>query len=214
MVDAYLRQSPLDHLHLDARAAANAAGEVALEAGVTLSEHRHCGQLTLRGDSSKQAFRTAVKKALNVDLPIDFGTAAGSAKSVQLLCQGPDEWLVVTPSGGGDKALKSLATATRTQHAAVVDVSESRTVIRVSGPRAGDVLAKGCAVDLHPRAFGPGRLAETLLASAHVIIHQVAADDDGDGAAFDVYVHRSFAEYLWTWLEDAGGEYGVRVEAE
>jgi sarcosine oxidase gamma subunit len=28
---------------------------------------------------------------------------------------------------------------------------------------------------------------------------------------FDIYVARSFAEYLWAWLEDAGGEYGVAV---
>ncbi len=34
-----------------------------------------------------------------------------------------------------------------------------------------------------------------------------------EGPIFDIYVVRSFAEYLWAWLEDAGREYGVRVVA-
>ena len=31
------------------------------------------------------------------------------------------------------------------------------------------------------------------------------------GPTFDVYVARSFAHYLFAWLEDAGREYGVQV---
>ena len=34
-----------------------------------------------------------------------------------------------------------------------------------------------------------------------------------EGPVFEVYVLRSFAEYLWAWLEDAGREYGVSVIA-
>ena len=66
-------------------------------------------------------------------------------------------------------------------------------------------------LDLHPRAFPPGRCAGTLLAKAAVLIH-LLDDDPGRGPSFDVYVARSFAHYLWTWLEDAGREYGVAVE--
>ena len=37
-------------------------------------------------------------------------------------------------------------------------------------------------------------------------------DDDAQrGPTFDLYVARSFAHYLWAWLEDAGREYGVQV---
>lgn len=28
---------------------------------------------------------------------------------------------------------------------------------------------------------------------------------------FEIYVRSSFAEYLWRWIEDAAGEYGVAV---
>ena len=46
---------------------------------------------------------------------------------------------------------------------------------------------------------------EDTIARADVILHQTGAD------AYDIHVRRSFAEYLWTWLEDAGLEYGVAV---
>ena len=32
------------------------------------------------------------------------------------------------------------------------------------------------------------------------------------GNEFEIYVRRSFTEYLWTWLEDASLEFGVRIE--
>ena len=39
------------------------------------------------------------------------------------------------------------------------DQSDSRLVLRLSGPRVRDVLAKGVPVDLHPKAFKPGDVA-------------------------------------------------------
>ncbi len=53
----------------------------------------------------------------------------------------------------------------------------------------------------------------------HLVADESAADGsaaDGsvaEGPTFEVYVLRSFAEYLWAWLEDAGREYGVSVIA-
>jgi sarcosine oxidase subunit gamma len=57
-------------------------------------------------------------------------------------------------------------------------------------------------VDLHPRVFGPGRCAQTLLAKAQVIIHQV-----NDAPTFHLYVRTSFAWYVAEWLLDAMTEY-------
>ncbi|MEE9184627.1 MAG: sarcosine oxidase subunit gamma family protein [Acidimicrobiia bacterium] len=38
-----------------------------------------------------------------------------------------------------------------------------------------------------------------------------ADEGSAQGPAFDLYVPRSFADYLWAWLEDAGTEYGVAL---
>ena len=61
---------------------------------------------------------------------------------------------------------------------AVVDVSANRTALSIAGPGARELLEHGCAIDLHPRVFGPGRAAQTNLARANVI---VLALDDGAG---------------------------------
>src|SRR5207302_506874 len=71
------------------------------------------------------------------------------------------------------------------------------------GALARETLMKGCSLDLHPRSFTPGQCAQTMLARAQIILHQI------DGApSYDLYPRRSFAEYLWLWLCDAMAEYG------
>ena len=90
----------------------------------------------------------------------------------------------------------------------MVDVSDARAVIRLSGPAARAVLAKGCSLDFHPRVFVPGQCGQSLLARAGVLVHQVTIDP-----VYEIYVARSFAHYLWTWLEDAAAEYSLAIGA-
>ena len=80
-------------------------------------------------------------------------------------------------------------------------MGDGLVVVRLHGLGARELLARGCTLDLHPRAFPPWRCAQTLCAKADVIIQAVDAGDDE--AAFDLIVRRSFADYLWRWLADA-----------
>ena len=119
-----------------------------------------------------------------------------------LVWLGPDEWLL-TSTGISPEALEEeLRTELRPAGGTAVDVSAQRIVLRISGPRARDMLAKGCSIDLHPRVFGPGSSAQTTLGQAGVVL---LALDDG----FAVLVRSSFAGYLATWLLDASLEYTV-----
>ena len=70
-----------------------------------------------------------------------------------------------------------------------VDVSAQRIILRLRGPRVRDVLAKGCAIDLHPRVFGRGCSAQTTLGRAGVVL--LALCDAGDD--YLVFVRSSFA---------------------
>lgn len=90
----------------------------------------------------------------------------------------------------------------------VVDVSAQHTVIELAGSRAREVLAKGCSLDLHPRAFGPGRCAQTLLGRAGVIV----LPREGEVPTYWVFVRATFADYLAEWLLDARGEYEPTAE--
>ena len=199
MVEAYFRQGVLDHRHLDARAVDDIG-----DAGATLGERRFLGKVDLRGEPTKK-FRDAVAGVLGVAPPTAPNTAAGDdARTVLWL--GPNEWLIVTPPGAEDETADALRAALAGHHVAVTDVSEGRTVIALAGRHARDVLAKGCPIDFHPRVFEPGHCAQSTYGKANVLVQQTS-----DAPAYDIYVERSFADYLWACLEDAAEEYGLAI---
>ena len=200
------KATALAYLDLQAYAHTGASGRT----GVCMVERPAGGRISLRGDPGDRAFMTAVGQALDMVLPTDPNTGIG-ADQASALWLGPDEWLLTCSADAAPTLIDTLRTALAGLAAAVVDVGDASTVIGLSGPRAGDVLAKGCVLDLHPTVFVPGRLAQTLIAQADVILHRIE-DGGADEPAFDIHVRRSFAEYLWHWLADAAIEYGVGVE--
>lgn len=172
------------------------------EAGIRLAERPFLGKLVLRGDGGDD-FLKVVDAALGTAPPIEPNTAA-TTEEVSILWHSPDEWLIVTATSAETELANRLRESLGSMHAAVIDVSDSLVALRLSGSSTGSLLAKGCALDLHPRAFGPGQCAQTHLASALVTLHQI--DDTG---TWDIFVRASFAPYLWRWLEDASLEYGL-----
>ncbi|NUW44323.1 sarcosine oxidase subunit gamma [Nonomuraea rhodomycinica] len=164
-----------------------------------LAELPFLTQINVRVDPSSPAAGD-LGDALGVPLPVEPNTAvrAGSgADEVTVAWLGPDEWLVVAPEG---YRLELLRKARGDRHGSIVDVSAQRTTLLVTGPRARDLLAHGCALDLHPGVFGPGACAQTTLARAQVVL---IPREDG----FLVLVRSSFAAYLAEWLLDAAAEY-------
>ena len=152
---------------------------------------------------------SAAEAALGFPLPLVPNTTAG-AGGTDALWLGPDEWLVVAPPGS-EAALETELAEALDGLGSVVGLSANRTAIQVMGPRARDVLAKGCALDLHPRAFGPQRCAQTLLGRAPIILEQLGDDP----LAFGLLVRGSFAAYGATWLLAAAEEFSsARASAD
>jgi sarcosine oxidase subunit gamma len=189
-----------------ALAALRPAGEEP-EARVRLEEVAHTGKLVVRGNADDPEFVEGAAAALGFALPTVPCTAAGGETSALWL--GPNEWLVVTTPGAEAELADTLRGALAETVSAVTDITDSRTVIRLSGPAARDVLAKGCPLDLHASAFAAGAVKQSLLAHVDVVVHLVA--DEARGPVFEITVLRSFAAYLWRWLADAGTEYGLAV---
>ena len=204
MVEAYMKQSALAHLGLNARPEPDGP------TGVMMDEAPFFGQIGIRLDAEDNTILTAAQKALGIDLPLKPNTVSTYGNKTALWL-GPNEWLVTLPVNDTKQQLDDLTAALEDHHSAVFDVSDSRDIITLSGDNARDVLKKGCGLDLHPRAFGPGQCAQSTLALAHVLFHQTAEDKKTKAASYRLFVHRSFTEYMWAWLEDAAGEYGIKV---
>lgn len=159
-----------------------------------LAEIPFLTQIGVRFDPAVEDGLAAVETALGVVLPIVPNTVTSRGDRFALWL-GPDEWLVVGPDG--DEIAQPLAAALTGVMASVLDMSANRTTIEIRGPRAREVLEAGCSIDLHRRAFGPGQCAQTWLARANVILHQL--DDE---PRYRILVRPSFVPYLATWLLD------------
>ncbi len=169
--------------------------------GVRLSERPHTGRVNLRGDPSDRAFMAAVGRALDLVLPTD-PNAATTSGGVTAIWLGPDEWLLSSTTEEPEDLEARVRTALRPLGGSATDVSAQRIGLRLTGARVRDVLAKGCSIDLHPRAFGRGSSAQTMLGQAGVVL--LALSDAGDVV---VLVRSSFAGYLADWLLDAALEF-------
>ncbi|MDJ0895738.1 MAG: sarcosine oxidase subunit gamma family protein [Alphaproteobacteria bacterium] len=205
MVERYQRQSPLSHLHLAARAAAPASGD----AGVRMREIGHFGLLTLRGRPEDKPFLAAAGKALGLVLPLKVGQITVRA-SVTVICQAPDQWLLLTEEGREAALEETLRDVLTGVHHSIVDVTHGWAQLELSGADVRDLLAKGCALDLDPSVWPVGRAATSLIAKAGVTLW-LLQDGEGVGPTFRLLCRRSHAEYLWTWLEDAALEFGVAI---
>jgi sarcosine oxidase subunit gamma len=204
-----MRQSALSHRHLYAHGDTEAMEVAKAAATVHLAEQPHRGKLNLRGDPDDKDFLAAAGRALGLVLPTSPNTVSGGdGDGCAALWLGPDEWLVTCAPGDEAGLRDKLAAALADRHHSLVDVTDSLTTIRVDGPRAADLLAKGFPLDLHPRAFPPGSVGQSTLAKADALVHCLAQNADS-GPVFEVTVRRSFAEYLWLWLQDHGREYGL-----
>jgi sarcosine oxidase subunit gamma len=139
-------------------------------------------------------------EALGLPAEPNTWVPAGTGYAVWL---GPDEWLLTSASEVPEELEARVRAAVVPLGGAATDVSAQRITLRLTGSRVRDVLAKGCAIDLHPRVFGRGRSAQSTLGLAGVVL--LSLSDAGDD--FLVLVRSSFAGYLAEWLLDASLEF-------
>ena len=159
------------------------------------------GLMNLRiGGNSDEIMRRYFGTALPADA--NRFTRSGERRAVWL---GPDETLLMCGDHEDGELHRILSTQLAGQHFALTVISDALSVYCLSGPHMRDVLAKGCALDLHKTAFQPGMCAQGLLDRAAVTL--ICEDDD----TVRLVCRRSFADYVETWLKDAAVEFGYEV---
>ncbi len=166
--------------------------------GISLQQQQSLVMLNLRGVADS-AFCDAVHSAYNCELP----TAPNSSSMCpygSILKLGPNEWLLVNSARAYWSEMMTIPGATLT------DVSHARIAVQIDGDKSREMLAKGCAIDLHPRQFPAGTCVQTSIAKIGVILHRPQNDD-----SFMLYAARSYAGSFWHWLTSAANEYGYHV---
>jgi sarcosine oxidase, subunit gamma len=141
----------------------------------------------------------AIEGTLGTAWPRKVGLVASGY--VDILCTGPTDWWLFAAHPDVAAILEQLKTACMGSAFRVTDLSHAFGRIAVEGRESRMLLAKGCALDLHPARLPPEYCARTRLAGMPVIIRCVQE------STFQCIVASSYRHYLLSWLTDAAVEF-------
>jgi methylglutamate dehydrogenase subunit D len=113
---------------------------------------------------------------------------------------GQHRWLFVNYQG--DTAFVRDIARSLEGSAAVSDHSDGYAIFEVAGSCARQMLAKGVALDLHPKSFTVGDAAVTSIGHMGAILWQLDTTP-----RYAIAVFRSYADSFREFLEASGAEY-------
>jgi sarcosine oxidase subunit gamma len=179
-------------------------GLAAGPAGVTIARVDRLALATLmmrKGQSAR--LRDSALRAFAVELPVQ--PQRNSTGAISFIWAGPGRWLAAS-SNEAPVSFEGRLRAAFADIASVTNQSDGRSIIRVSGLRAREILAKGVPIDLDPRVFRTGQAALTIVGHINVQFWQV-----DDLPTYDFAIFRSFAASFSEWLLAAAAEFGADV---
>ena len=196
------------------------ASPEALVAGWAVSARRSSAALTLADHTplAKVAVKASWDGSMADVLSVRFGHAArqswgleGSTGGVLVTGAGPGEWLVLAAPGQQTAVVDRLeqAAARAEELVTVVDLTHGRALVRLTGARSPDLLAKECGVDLDATVCPD---ASALRSAVAGVATDLVRDDRNGTRSYLLHCERSSGQYLFDSLLDAGLEFGVEVD--
>ena len=173
--------------------------------GVTLTETTFAGAWNVQGDARRPDFVGTVRRMFDVTLPVAPNTSART-QSLTALWLGPASWLLVAAGKAAWVDFDARRDALNAVGGALFDVTASRVAWTVAGAHAATVLAKGCPLDFHPRAFAEGACAQSLFGHMNALVYRRAT-----APAFTLLVARSVSRDVWLALCKSAAPYGYEV---
>jgi len=160
------------------------------------------GRAFLRLKSWLPADITANRPVLLAGRELPSQVGATLPGPVHVLCVGPGEWLIVSHEHPVSSLRECIEPDRRKRYLVLVDLTDGFAGLDVQGSAAREIMSKGCGLDFHPRSFPAGRCARTRFAQIPVVI-----DCLDQPCRFELYVARSYVDYLRSWLTDAAVEF-------
>ena len=172
--------------------------------GVTLREVTGCALAELTAlKGQKEALATVIVTSFGIALP--SANKSASKDGVTFVSVGPGKWLVTGEGHAEQDLVEKLEKATGSL-AAIVDQSDARTLVEISGDKARTALAKGVMIDLDPSAFKIGDAATSFAVQFWLTLWQTH-----NAPTYRLAVFRSMGRDLLHWLESSAAEFGYDV---
>ena len=156
-------------------------------------------KLNWRG--KKRDFMTKIGKELSIIPPSDPNSSSGNEK-FNILWLSPDEWMLYS----NDKSdlnntnlleEKLFNEVSKSKIGSITNVSDHWTMLNINGKNTFDLLSAGCPFNFNDFKNTRGAVTQTIVNHIDVIIHNKDLNN------LNLFVRRSFANHLWSWLNDS-----------
>jgi heterotetrameric sarcosine oxidase gamma subunit len=194
-----------------ARSPIAAAPPVTVEHGWEISVRRSDADLRIMDCTplAKVLVRASMDGEVARMLAVPFGRAARDEHGTLVVGSGPGEWLLLASPGASAAVAGRMGEVPDEGLVSVFDVTHGRALMRITGARADDLLAKVCGVDLSEQVTPDGAAFRSSVAK---LVTDVARDDQDRVLSYLLHCERSSGQYLFDALIDAGDEFGIEVE--
>ena len=157
----------------------------------------------MRGDPNND-FILKNSKILGSVLPVAPNTYTQTYtkdKKLKVIWLGPNEWLIVIEyQSEKNDIFSKLQSSNNDKETSVTDVSENRTIIRISGEKLFILLSKFLTLDLDKNLSDQLCCAQTLFAKVPILL--VSNNPHEEIPEIDLFINRSHANYIYSFLVD------------
>ncbi len=194
-----------------ARSPISPAPPVTVEHGWEVSARRTNADLRItdRTPLAKVLVQAPPNGGIARTLGVPFGRAARDEHGTFVVGSGPGEWLLLSPPGTAPEVADRIEAVPDDGLVSVVDVTHGRTLMRISGARTPDLLAKVCAIDFSEEVTPDGAAFRSSVAK---LVTDVVRDDESGVRSYLLHCERSSGQYLFDALLDAGDEFGIEID--
>jgi len=142
-------------------------------------------------------------------LGVPFGRAARDESETLVVGSGPGEWLLLAAPGTSAAVTRRVEEVHDEGLVSVFDATHGRALVRITGVRTPDLLAKVCAIDFSEAVTPDGAAFRSSVAK---LVTDVVRDDRDGEISYLLHCERSSGQYLFDALIDAGDEFSIEVD--
>ena len=164
--------------------------------GTNIQELAFINKINLRINTKNTDYMKICGKILNAILPTKPNTFTKNG-NLKIIWLSPDEWLITNED---DNLFSKLKNEIGDLEASVTDVSENRTIVRLSGEKIYKLLSKFLVLDLEKSLPRESTCAQTLFAKVPILL--LRNHNENQVPEIDIFLNNSHANYVYSLIID------------
>ena len=164
--------------------------------GTNIQELAFTNKINLRINTKNTDYMKICGQILNAILPTKPNTYTKNG-NLKIIWLSPDEWLITNED---DNLFSKLKNEIGDLEASVTDVSENRTIVRLSGEKIYKLLSKFLVLDLEKSLPRESTCAQTLFAKVPILL--LRNHNKNQVPEIDIFLNNSHANYVYNLIID------------